>query len=439
MATRIINRITEAIRERARSFLKIQPAQNVMVNIIEMLDWTGNAIKNEIWYRGEAWELQQLYSQIDAPNTMFWKASSTANMEIRKIHTGIPGIIVDILTWIVISDMNDIVVPENREFDWGEIDKENDFKKLLSEAVSDTLIVGDGAFKVSVDSALSQYPIIEWYRGDKVEYRRQRGRIREVVFRSSYEAGSRKYILEEIYGYGYVTYRLLDSGREVPLGTLEETKDLQPVHFDSSVILAYPLMFFESGKYKGRGKSIYDSKIDAFDSLDEAWSQWMQALRQGRSREYIPENMLPRNPDTGEILPPNAFDFAYIETDGKMSETNPDGIVLHQPSIPHESYLATYITALDQALEGLVSPSTLGIDVKKLDNADAQREKEKVTLYTRNKIVSSLQKTLPPLLLGVFAALDLMRNSFSRIEGEVDVTFGEYANWCYVKKKYKLK
>ena len=43
-----------------------------------------------------------------------------------------------------------------------------------------------------------------------------------------------------------------------------------------------------------------------------------------------------------------------------------------QPSIPHDSYLASYVTALDLCLQGVISPSTLGIDVKKLDNAEAQ-------------------------------------------------------------------
>ncbi|MCQ4638771.1 hypothetical protein NE619_18770, partial [Anaerovorax odorimutans] len=46
-------------------------------------------------------------------------------------------------------------------------------------------------------------------------------------------------------------------------------------------MLAVPLMFFESGKWDGRGQSVFDRKIDAFDSLDEIWSQWIDALRAG--------------------------------------------------------------------------------------------------------------------------------------------------------------
>ena len=87
-----------------------------------------------------------------------------------------------------------------------------------------------------------------------------------------------------------------------------------------------------------------------------------------------------------------------------------EGVAPHietvQPSIPVESYLGTYMTALDLCLQGLISPSTLGIDVKKLDNADAQREKEKATLYTRNSIVATLQSTLPKLIDSIFKAYD---------------------------------
>ena len=78
-------------------------------------------------------------------------------------------------------------------------------------------------------------------------------------------------------------------------------------------------------------------------------------------------------------------------------------------------------------LTGVISPSTLGIDNKKLDNADAQREKEKTTLYTRNKIVSALQKTLPKLIKAMFYTYDTL-NGRPLTEVTADVPFGEYAN-----------
>lgn len=74
-----------------------------------------------------------------------------------------------------------------------------------------------------------------------------------------------------------------------------------------------------------------------------------------------------------------------------------------------------------------MSPSTLGIDVKKLDNAEATREKEKATLYTRNNIVNQLQKVLPKLVKMTLQAIDTLNNSTTQ-DIDVDVTFGEYAN-----------
>ena len=100
-----------------------------------------------------------------------------------------------------------------------------------------------------------------------------------------------------------------------------------------------------------------------------------------------------------------------------------------QPSIPVESYLGTYITALDLCLQGLISPSTLGIDVKKLDNAEAQREKEKATLYTRNSIIAALQSTLPALIDSIFKAYDTFyKRPVRDIADKVEIPFGEYAN-----------
>ena len=74
-----------------------------------------------------------------------------------------------------------------------------------------------------------------------------------------------------------------------------------------------------------------------------------------------------------------------------------------------------------------MSPSTLGIDVKKLDNAEAQREKEKTTLYSRNNIVEQLQKVLPKLVTATFNAIDTLNKTAIK-DIDIDVTFGEYAN-----------
>ena len=153
----------------------------------------------------------------------------------------------------------------------------------------------------------------------------------------------------------------------------------------------------------------------------------MDALRSGRARTYIPDCLVPKNPKTGEMLRPNPFDNRFFAGDSDMSEHGENKVQTEQPAIPHDSYLASYVTALDLCLQGIISPSTLGIDVKKLDNAEAQREKEKTTLYTRDAIIEALQTTLPELISACLNCCQVLAKQPVE-EVKVDIPFGEYAN-----------
>ncbi len=422
--------MADRVRNGIRSFLQITPPQQQVLQITEQIDYYGNAAINRIWERGDGSELSQLYKALpgEINKIRFWAAVPSVGNDINKLHTGLPKIICRILTDIVMSDMNDITVEGKYQGIWEIIAKDNDFEDLLESAIKNILIVGDGAFKVAIDPKLTEYPIIEFVPGDNLEYVYERGRLKKIIFRSNYPKREGIYVLEETYGRGYIRTELLRNGKKVPLDSIEDTAALnEEITFDGNFMMAQQFMAFKSDKYKGHGSGIFDGKADSFDSLDEVWSQWMDALRRGRSKEYIPETMVPRNPKTGEVMAPNAFDHAYIKVDKPAAEGATSEIDVKQPSIPHESYLSTYMTALDLCLQGILSPSTLGIDVKKMDNAEAQREKEKVTLYTRNKLVQAIQKTIPLLVDMVLK----VRNTQLKLPLEdvvVDISFGEYAN-----------
>lgn len=436
-------------RQKMQSFLQIDTMSPLQIRLQEIEDYNLNAIKNRIWYRGDSEELQQLYSQINhgVDYYKFWACHSSPGMGIRKMHTGIPACIVDTLSTVTLTDLNQFQFENPTDEDlWGTIAEENRFEELLQRSLAETLFIGDGAFKISFDNKISEYPILEFYPGDQIDYQIVRGRIIEVIFKTSYHHQGGSYLLEERYGYGYIRYALFRGERAVDLHSIPETENLFDIGFggypDSNTpekteegqiskskayILAIPVKFFSSSRFLGRGKSIYNKKIDIFDALDECMSQWMDALRLGRTKEYIPETLLPRNPYTGEIIKANVFDNRYIATGADMSERANNQIVVETPEIRHESYLATYCTLLDLALQGIISPSTMGIDVKKLDNAEAQREKEKATLYTRNQIVNTMQEVIPRLIQTTIRVYYEMRGEKYETVN-VDATFGEYAN-----------
>lgn len=427
------------MRTKMQSWLQINPPVASSINLQEYLDWEGNCIRNRIWYRGDGAELEQLYWQLvqfDTQRQMFWASHPTPGIEMRKIHTGLPAMIVDIITDIIKDALNDInIIEEGSKVSdlWEDIEKENNFKSIVEKCISDTLVVGDGAFKISIDKELSEYPILEYWGGDKVSFRYKRGRLKEIIFKSIHNLESGTYELREIYGHGFVDYELYRGGEPIELTIDPAFRELSRVEWDSDLMLAVPCMFYHNAKWEGRGQSIFDRKIDAFDSFDEAYSQWIDALRAGRTKEYIPENLIPRNKHTGKPIQPNAFDNRFIMTESDMRESAQNKIQTESAQIQHDSYVATYTVALELCLLKLLSPSTLGIDVKKLDNAEAQREKEKVTLYTRDSIVESLQPILEKVVDTVLQATYLFKGEIVP-EYSVEVTFQSYANPSFESK-----
>lgn len=413
------------VKSRLQSFLEIQPPIIRSYHIYGDFDFAGQAIKNRLWYRGQASELEEFWKQVpgEANRHRFWAAVPNVGREIEKIHVGLPALIVDMLTDIVVTDLQQVDAGEGAVAEaWDEIAEENDFYHIVSEACRDTLVVGDGAFRVSLDSEVSELPIIEYIPGDRCDFEYKRGRLVKITFKTAME----KFDLYEEYGVGRIRNYVRKGEEEfVPSAMGLDIPNI--IEWDGDYMMAVPLKFFPSSMWEGRGGSVYDARSENFDALDEAWSQWMDALRKARTKEYIPDALLPRNPKTGAPIAPTAFDNAFYKIEGTMAEGVANKVEVVQPPIQHVGYLSTYINALDLCLMGLISPSTLGIDVKKLDNAEAQREKEKATLYTRNKMVTVLQQTLPR-LVDVCVKSWQTANGMPLTDNVVNIQFGEYAN-----------
>ncbi|WP_287549389.1 capsid protein [Clostridium sp.] len=429
----LIGGFKSMLTKAAIKYLNVQPASQSSINIQEAYTYETNLIRNKLWYRGEAYELEQFFKNISSDpvnKARFWSAVPSENLSIRKIHSGLPAMIVDRLSDIIVADIDSVELEKEEENNiWEEIRKDNKFDEMIGDVISKVLVSGDGAFKISIDNEVSEYPILEFFDGSMVEYETNRGRLKEIKFITYYnKSNNKRYKLVEIYGKGYVKYKLYDErDNEVTLSSIEETSNLVDVTFNGDFIMALPLMFFKSVKFEGRGKSLLDNKSDAFDALDEVISQWIDAIRDGRVQKYIPEDLIPRNPNTGELLKPNSFDNKFIAVGTSLAENANNQIDMKQADINYLAYVESYANTIDMCLQGIISPSTLGIDLKKTDNAEAQREKEKTTLYTRNKIVDTLTEVIPHLVEIILKTNDVL-NKKTPGEYEVSITFGEYAS-----------
>lgn len=423
--------LKDGIKKAVRNFLEIKEPAGLNVTIDQLYTHDAEVFRNRLWYRGQADELAAFYDQVRAEgqtkSRYFWGSKPTMGANIRKLHTGLPALVVDTLADISVDDLDNIKVG-NRQNDWDSIAEDNNIEALIKSAVVDVLWSGDGAFKWSIDPDVSEYPIIEFFDASRVEYEINRGRLCAIIFKTRKEYRNHCYTLKERYDKHGITYALTDdSGREINMAQFDELADLVPVVNQAKFMMALPLSFRKSKRFDGRGKSIFDGKIDSFDSFDEIWSQWMLALRKGQIKTYIPDALLPRDPKTGAIMRVSEFDNDFIATGSDMREGVDNKITHTQGDIQYEALLQTYTTALDLCLQGVMSPSTLGIDMKKLDNAESQREKEKTTLYRRNQIVNTLEEAIKDIVNISLAVYDGMHGK-APAEEEVTVTFGGYAS-----------
>ena len=427
-----MSKLMDFTKAKLRDWLELDKGMNPLsIRIIDPMSHDANIFKNRIWYRGDPSELHQFYTQIDdmMGNTRFWQATATNGPEFRKIHAGLPGLIVDILADIVFDDMNESEFDNNEaKALWEEMEKElpDDFFK---DAFKEAMYLGDGAIRFCYHPDESRFPIPEFYGADKVDFVYKHGKICRIIFKLPYVINDREYILKEIHSELGINYELWnDLYEKENLLDFAEFQGIKPLRKQQKFMMAVPIIFGKSPKYKGRGKSLIDGKEDAFDSFDESYSQWMEALRDNRTQTYIPEQMIPKDPVKGKLLKPNKFDGRFLSIKGVAgTEGAPMKMEVVNPEMDFEGLQAAYITSLDQCLQGLISPSTLGIDVKKLDNAEAQREKEKATLYTRNKIVSIAEKVIPKVIVTALKIMDMVNNKAYQ-EYDVNCSFGEYAN-----------
>ena len=185
---RWLTTLNENIKKTVRSWLNVTPADPYSIQIQEVMDFELHAIRNRIWYRGDGNELEQMYQQNPefADKYKFWASKCTPGIEMRKIHTGLPALIVRTISEIVLTDMNDFEFADEQQRQiWDEIadPKNNNFPKKIKQALKDALVVGDGAFKVSIDTEVSPYPILEWYPGERIEIVTRRDQYRRLFLK----------------------------------------------------------------------------------------------------------------------------------------------------------------------------------------------------------------------------------------------------------------
>lgn len=419
--------------------VKLQNAQEARV-------WyMGNSNDLLAYYTGEAiagFAHNQIYNRNRA--NYFW-GISPEEANIKRVHSGLPRAIVDTLVSVVgVPKITGTPKCGEGDIDVSKLLNECGFLEEYTERQMPlTLAEGWGAWKVSVgsDARVSEWPTVQFYEASDVDFAIRNGKAIGVVFKNYYRQGNKDYLLLETRrinerGNSAIEYELYQLGKNdelkpVPMETVEGLEGLKDVEFPGfKKVLAVPCRFFSDPDNPGYGRSVFAGKIDLFDDIDQSLSQRSQTSRVSTPVEYYSPDVLGRD-GNGNPKMPKVYNRQYVQKSGI-----PDGdgridtsIQTTQPNLNLSQYNEEQQSLVSMALTGIISPSTLGLGISKRDNAEAQREKEKVTIMTREKIVARETEILRDLAEITTAMKVYMDTGAVPLdEPEISVRFSDFAN-----------
>ena len=447
----------------------------------------------DVWYSGDSDELLNFYTRgmgIDLQyepwyfknrRSFFWAQSSTES-DIKRSTSGIARSIVDTLVGIVGRPMIHVgATPAYKSIYAREEDKEDkDGTERLNDVLSDcsfwsttyntqmtkTLYQGWGAYKISWDKRFSNKPSVSYYSAQNVDWVMRNGKVVSMIFRDWYrgEKDNENYLVIETRTLKYGNDRsvLIETKayRQMPIGDsdsqmteidLNEVPELAGVdnsveilHFDN--LLAYPCVLLDSNCEDGigmPGRSVFEGRIDLFDDLDQELSQKANTVMKSTPVEYFNTDFLERDLDTGLPIMPKRYDRKYTSFHGgRNAEGSPmsaEPVQVTQPNIHFAEYSQSAVETLKFILHGILSPATMGIDVSAQATQQSQREKEKITISFRNKLIDREMFILKSLCSGILCADEYLRTGrITTKKYDISIRYDEFADTSFEQKLMAL-
>lgn len=434
------------------------------------------------WYLGDSDLLSEAYLNADVKvfstnrsdtrnsKTYFWSVAAM-EADVKKTHSGVPKTIaktlINILDYPDFKVMKDKVNEDTRKIESVEdeaatkrlldIFEDNQLETLVKQQQEPmTWTMGDGVFIVLQNKEISDKPVIEFIDARNCAFEIVSNRITKVYTRKYFSDGNDSYMLLEERGTemiegartAYIKSDLFRLSNEtdrhiaahVSLDTIEDTKDLKPhigvVGMDK--ILAVPVLYdFEP--ISGRGTSMFNEKMDLFDDLDQVLSQGANAVRLSTPVEEIDESVLETD-NNGQVIIPKRFDRRYISFKNKGVNTIGEAgsaITSNVPQIDFAKYSNEALAILNNIITGLISPCTIGADISRKDNAEAQREKEKQTMFTRAALIK-LQTIAFKDLANIVLKFDDVGHKRKAQDYDIVVDYEEYGNPTFDAKLQAL-
>lgn len=417
------------------------------------------------WFSGSSKRIrefettQTLSDMLFRQSQMFWKKAPS---NYYMVHSGIPNLIARKMPIILFGDdfKTDVIIYKTiteNNLTTNKRDEKQEKKvieiletlrnklkldELLEKAAQLESVGGHVFFKISIDTTLTKYPILDVVDIRNAEIRKNRGITTSIIFKNYITKKENKkeikYEHHEVYtttpnGDACIINELykrdeLKGLTKVDLSLLEETRDIQDYVFEGiKGLLAFekpnklPNAEFLDSNY---GASDYTGAIEVFDALDEILSGLFEEVRYNKTIREYPSTFL----DENGVLNPFSTKFVKIEQPLDQGVSVPvDTTVIADKTEAHKQ---KWMIAIGQACNicGL-SPLSLGITgLESINSSDkSQKERVKTTLETRNSKWKLWKPLLEELFIKLLETISFLQRKGFKQEG-IDYIDVEWSN-----------
>ena len=392
---------------------------------------------NKLWYSGNALSLESFHKLNVNPESMkttivdtsFWKWVSN-EPGITKIHSSFPAAVCQQMSSLLFSEIPVMDIKTgNKQSDKAintVLDKildDNNISNLILNGAQLESYSGGIAAKFSIDRDFSDYPIIEIYPREDIEVKTKYGRIFEIVFSDMYTNDNKNYLLNSIYGYGYIKYKLYEvkedgSKKNVNLNKCEETKSLRDIYILSNEGKPLNIILAAYKNNKTNARSDFDGLSDEFNALDSYESLMANYFRYGAKVKCVFHESELEKDKEGNVKIPNRWGVDAIVLKDSNPQDTQQGIDRELPLLDIQAFTDAMVNVKKSILDKVgLAYSSFGLGNSGAgEAAEALAIREQASYRTRQEKLSLWRPFLQDICRLCLVYFDVLNNNPQTLE-----------------------
>lgn len=383
----------------------------------DYLSW--KMAEHSAWYSGNPDILADFYSyhcdtnplnllnSLQSNSELFW-ARQLKNCSGLYAHVPIAGDIAETSADLLFSESPAIKIQQAHELKAPKsfLDSQEDldimldevgFFKRIIEGAETCSAIGGVYIKIAWDEEVSPYPIPVVVQADRVIPHFKFGILTSVSFWIDVKVdkvhnNSKVYRLIETYEKGSIINKLYlgspsNLGFEIPLETLTETQDLEPIKtlpVDELLAVYIPNMLpnkIDRSSYMGRSDLLGVESL--MDMLDDTFTAWLKEIVVTQAKVLVPESYLNK---VGNEFKYNVDNMLYgkLDIDPTMEGNK---VTVVQFAIRAEQYEKTALNLVERIISNAgYSPQSFGLSIQgRAESGTALNIRERKSFSTKSK------------------------------------------------------